>query len=62
MFFEGYKRASVRGVVDSIIQGCLNLCIRHLDSATRKVSRMSEECLGVLVRESDVSNEIWDHN
>lgn len=58
VFFDECKHSSDHGVMDSIIHGCLNLCIRHLDSSTRRVSRMSEECLGVLVRESDVSIEM----
>ena len=54
VFFESYRQVSVHIVADYVIRGCLDLCVRHLDSGTRKVSRMSEECLGVLVRKSDV--------
>ena len=37
-----------------IVQGCLELAVRHLDHSTRKVSHMSEDSLAILVRECDV--------
>ena len=54
VFFEAFRGVCPENVAEPVVEGCLSLCVRHLDNSTRKVSRMSEECLGVLVRECDV--------
>lgn len=55
VFFEAFRGVCPENVAEPVVEGCLALCVRHLDNSTRKVSRMSEECLGVLVRECDVA-------